>query len=306
MFLRDRSAKRIFSILRQPPSQPAPRVREQMHFARAGFVNGLDGYEPGFLPGGKERDEHFGLDFKMVHLQRQSQQGFHARQSKAALRIRQPLSGQSGKPARHPAICLPAQPRHCPAIFHAVADDERGVGFFGTGKKFGDIIRRVLAVAVEHQYPRETAFGCPLPTCAQRRAFAGIFGEADNFRAGSLRFVRRAVGRAIVHDQDVWQMPLNSGYNRCNMSGFIEARDHRGAPVCPIHSQGMARMRSIHTVRVQVNFDHRAIGGRKDDHADVRVVVGVLQFGRPQLDLPFRALVAVSQPELRGFKREIF
>ena len=152
----------------------------------------------------------------------------------------------------------------------------------------------------------ETAFGCPLPACAQRRAFTGIFGEADNFRASSLRFVRRAVGRAIVHDHDVRQMPLHPSYYRCNVSGFIEAGDHRGALICPIYSQEVVRLRSIHTIWVQVGFNHRAVSGGNKHDPDIRVFIGGFKFGRPQFDLPFRSLVAVLQPELRGLEREIF
>ena len=57
---------------------------------------------------------------------------------------------------------------------------------------------------------------------------------------------------------------------------------------------------------MQVAFDDRAVGGGNDHGPDIRVFIGGFEFGRPQFDLPFRALVAVLQPELRGLDREIF
>jgi hypothetical protein len=42
-------------------------------------------------------------------------------------------------------------------------------------------------------------------------------------------------GRAIVHDDDFWQMLLDSGDDGSDVRRFVEARDHRSALAFPIH-----------------------------------------------------------------------
>jgi len=71
--------------LRQSPAQPAECIGEQPDFARAAFVNGLNGNEFDFSPGGEKGDEHFGFDLKTIRAERQLKQGFQMRESETAL-----------------------------------------------------------------------------------------------------------------------------------------------------------------------------------------------------------------------------
>ncbi len=65
----------------------------------------------------------------------------------------------------------------------AHADDQRIRLRVCGGEKFRQILGEMLAVRVHRDRVREPEFSRALKTCAQRRAFAGIFFQPDNFAA---------------------------------------------------------------------------------------------------------------------------
>jgi hypothetical protein len=106
--------------------------------------------------------------------------------------------------------------------------------FSAQEKKILDVLGRVLAVAVQHERPGKSEFVRASPAGLESNAFAGIFRVGNYFRAGELCFFSRRVSRAVVHDDDFWKMFLDSGDDRADVRGFVEARNHRRALAFPI------------------------------------------------------------------------
>jgi hypothetical protein len=148
---------------------------------------------------------------------------------KTALRVRQGPAGQPRQLAAHPSVHLPAQPGNFPRIVHAVADHQTGSGSFGAPKQRRQILRRVLAVAVERHRPFATQIHRARQSRFERRTFAQVALVPDHDRAGNLCEAGRRIRRAVVHDQHGRELPAHRRNQRRDAGGLVEARNHGGA-----------------------------------------------------------------------------
>ena len=88
------------------------------------------------------------------------------------------------------------------------------------------LVRQVLHVGVEQQHMREAARQRPRDARPDRVALAEVRVVLDHFGAGLARAVRRAVGRSIVHDDDVRDRAAQAVHDVGNRRRFIERGNH--------------------------------------------------------------------------------
>ncbi len=87
----------------------------------------------------------------------------------------------------------------------------------------------MLAVAVEGEGPGEAAFEGAFPSGDESGAFAGGLRLVDDVGASLCREARGIVGGGVINDDDRGKVAADSGDERGNGGGLIEARDDGGA-----------------------------------------------------------------------------
>ena len=140
-----------------------------MNLARIGFVDGLNRDKFDFAPGGNERDERLRLDFKTIRFELETRPGVQIHQSESTLRVRQWKPDELGEPPAHPSVHAAPEPGHQLRLAHAVADDEGGTSDCRAIKQRRNVFRRVLAVAIQSQYPGKAQAKGVLPAGPQCR-----------------------------------------------------------------------------------------------------------------------------------------
>jgi len=206
-----------------------------MNLALLGFVNHSDGRKFHDVPGSHELEQHLRFDFKMRCSERQTGPMLQFQQPESALRVRQRPSGQFGKATAHPAIHLPPQPRHAARICHAVADDKRGICLRGALQEHGNVVRRMLPVAIKCHRPFKPAIAGTFQSSAESGAFAArrLVAQYLGTRAGCGRAGH--VQGAVVHYEDRGQMFAYLTNDRLDSGRFVQARNHDGALSGPVH-----------------------------------------------------------------------
>ena len=107
-------------------------------------------------------------------------------ETKTALGIGQMATGASGQLAAHPTVDLPAHPGNGLCLMHAVADNQPGPGLFGAPLKSGQILRHMLAVAVEGDRPAKAQTSRLRQTGPERGTLAEIPGVTQDRCSGGL------------------------------------------------------------------------------------------------------------------------
>ena len=157
-------------------------------------------------------------------------------EAKAAERVGEVLAGGPGELPADPAIHKPAHERHVCGVGHPVANDELCLRRAGVSKEARDILRGMLAVAVERHRPGKSGLTCGAPAELERHPLALWAVVTKDARAGLVRQPRGTVARAIVDDECGWQKPPTFLDEGRDGPGLVEARDDDGTSGRPVHS----------------------------------------------------------------------
>ena len=154
-----------------------------MDVAFSTAANHTDRNELDPLPCCEEGHQRFRFNLETLRFERQGRPSFQMNEPEAALRIGQMPSRALRKFAAHPPVHPPAQPGNFPRLMHAVADHEQSPGSFGAPKQRRQILRRVLAIAVQGHRPFKALFQRQRQTGPERGAFAKISLVTNRHRA---------------------------------------------------------------------------------------------------------------------------
>src|SRR5580658_11016478 len=115
--------------------------------------------------------------------------------------------------------------RHEGAIETARANDQVRSSFFGDAKHDRDILRQMLAVAIEGDYVSEVVVPCESDARAQGRGLAAMSWQLQASCASSSRNVRRPIARSIVNDHNICNMLTDPFDNLGDVRGLVECRN---------------------------------------------------------------------------------
>jgi hypothetical protein len=173
--------------------------------------------------------QHFGFDLETLRLERQSGPSRQMDEPETALCVGQMPARAPRQLAAHPAVHLPAQPQNGARVVHAVADNEQRPGLFSALQKGGQIVRRMLAVAIESEGPFKALTQRPGQAGPERRALAEVPLMASHRRARRRSQGRGVVRRTVIHDQHRGKTPADCDDQGCDTRRLVETRDHHRA-----------------------------------------------------------------------------
>ena len=128
----------------------------------------------------------------------------------------------------HPAVHKAAEPGHLSGVKHAIADDQRGGLLFRALEEKRNIIRRMLAIAIEGEGPVEPELARVLPTRLQSGAFSSAAFVPQDFGASFFREIGRCILRAIIHYDHCGQAQPNRSHERPNGRLLVQTGNDRG------------------------------------------------------------------------------
>ena len=180
-------------------------------------------------PRREESHQRFRFNLEAFRLERQGRPGFQVNEPQSGLRVGKSPPRALRKFPAHPPVHQPSQPRHGVRVVHAVANHQPRAGLFGASQQRGQILRRVLAVAVERRGPFKTLLECLRQTGPERGAFAEISPMPDHHRARPASQARCLIGRAVVHDQNRRKILAHGFGQRRDGRPLVETGNHHRA-----------------------------------------------------------------------------
>src|SRR6266851_1762782 len=124
-----------------------------------------------------------------------------------------------------------------------MAGHERCARLFSAIEESGNVVGRVLAVAVHHERPSETAITRVFPPGAERRAFALVDRMAKCFGSGGGGLFRRAIRRAVIYHDHRRKTTAGGGSDFPDGGRFVETRNDDGTLMFPIHVSTLRQFR---------------------------------------------------------------
>ena len=130
------------------------------------------------------------------------------------------LAGQAGDAAAEPSVRGEPGPRHDAGRQAATADHQRA-RLAGRGEELGDVIGRMLPVAVEEDGPRVAAGDGLAPAGAEGRALAEGAFVLEDPGACVAGLGARGVERSVVHDPRRRHVPQRAADDGSNAPGLV-------------------------------------------------------------------------------------
>ena len=138
--------------------------------------------------------EDFRVHFVMLCLQPQRSHRTAMQQTKASLRVGEPLAANAAHQQRAETICEITRPRHAGSVGQAVAERNRSGRFVSGGEELWDFSGIMLTVGVEQQKPLESRLASAFESGDRGCAFAAVGMMSDNLGAGGPGLVAGAIG----------------------------------------------------------------------------------------------------------------
>jgi len=191
----------------------------------------------------------------MIALDPELSPGIEAQQPESALGIGQGEVRLAGKLEAHPPVRRPADPRHPSRAGGAVPDNQRRAGPGGPFDECGDLLGRVLAIAIERQSPGKTRRARSRKTAAQRSALAEVVSMPFHQRPGIARDRAGRIRRTVIHNDHVRHMNTHPPHDRADGGGLVPAGyddNMREGRVHGPHARRLDRCNVLQTSRVCV------------------------------------------------------